>query len=75
MHLASVRYKGGMESFLAVLDADRQLFAAQLDLAAVQRDQLLTIVQLYKALGGGWEPIRQPPDNPIGSDPEPPEER
>jgi multidrug efflux system outer membrane protein len=70
--LANVRYKGGMESFLAVLDADRQLFAAQLDLAAVQRDQLLTIVQLYKALGGGWEPIRQPPDNPIGSDPEPP---
>jgi outer membrane protein, multidrug efflux system len=68
--LAIVRYKGGMESFLAVLDADRQLFAAQLDLAAVQRDQLLTIVQLYKALGGGWELIRQPPDNPIASDPE-----
>lgn len=54
-HLANLRYKGGLESFLAVLDADRQLFATQLDLAAVQRDQLLTLVQLYKALGGGWE--------------------
>lgn len=53
--LANLRYKGGMESFLAVLDADRQLFSSQLDLAEVQRDQLLTIVQLYKALGGGWE--------------------
>ncbi len=59
--LANVRYQGGLESFLAVLDADRQLFAAQLDLAAVQRDQLLTLVQLYKALGGGWE-RRDPPE-------------
>jgi len=30
----------------------------------VQRDQLLTLVQLYKALGGGWEPLRKPPDLP-----------
>jgi multidrug efflux system outer membrane protein len=45
-----------------VLDADRQLFTAELDLAAVQRDQLLTLVQLYKALGGGWEPLRPPAD-------------
>ena len=59
---ATKRYKGGLESFLSVLDADRQLFTAELDLAAVQRDQLLTLVQLYKALGGGWEPLRQPPD-------------
>lgn len=59
--LANIRYKGGLESFLVVLDADRQLFAAQLDLAAVQRDQLLTIVQLYKALGGGWERRDPPP--------------
>lgn len=34
--LANLRYKGGMESFLAVLDADRQLFSSQLDLAGVQ---------------------------------------
>ena len=53
--VASKRYKGGLEPFLAVLDADRQLFTAELDLATVQLDQLVTLVQLYKALGGGWE--------------------
>jgi multidrug efflux system outer membrane protein len=51
--LAKKRFKGGLESFLTVLDSERQLFSAQLDLAAVQRDRLLTLVQLYKALGGG----------------------
>jgi multidrug efflux system outer membrane protein len=53
--LANLRYKGGLDSYLAVLDADRQLFDAELQLAQVQRDQLLTVVQLYQALGGGWE--------------------
>jgi multidrug efflux system outer membrane protein len=53
--LANKRFKGGLESFLTVLDSERQLFSAKLDLAAVQRDQLLTLVQLYKALGGGPE--------------------
>lgn len=53
--VATKRYKGGLDPFLAVLDADRQLFAAELDLATVQLDQLITLVQLYKALGGGWE--------------------
>lgn len=52
---ATKRYKGGIDPFLAVLDADRQLFTAELDLAVVQQNQLLTLVQLYKALGGGWE--------------------
>ena len=52
--VATKRYKGGLEPFLSVLDADRQLFTAELDLATVQRDQLFTLVQLYKALGGGW---------------------
>jgi multidrug efflux system outer membrane protein len=54
-NLANKRYKGGIESYLAVLDADRQLFTAELDLAVVEQNQLLTLVQLYKALGGGWE--------------------
>jgi multidrug efflux system outer membrane protein len=60
--LANKRYKGGIDSYLAVLDADRQLFTAELDLAVVQRDQLLTLVQLYKALGGGWETGVKSPD-------------
>ncbi len=58
--LANTRFKGGLESFLSVLDSERQLFGAKLDLAAVQRDRLLTLVQLYKALGGGAEIIREP---------------
>ncbi|MGV8075190.1 MAG: efflux transporter outer membrane subunit [Syntrophobacteraceae bacterium] len=53
--IANIRYKGGIESYLAVLDADRQLFSAELDLATARQNQLLTIVQLYKALGGGWQ--------------------
>ena len=54
--MANKRYKGGLESFLTVLDSDRQLFSAELDLASVHLAQLVTVVQLYKALGGGWEP-------------------
>jgi multidrug efflux system outer membrane protein len=56
--LANKRFRGGLESFLTVLDSERQLFSAQLELAAVQRDRLLTLVQLYKALGGGPELAR-----------------
>ena len=39
---------------LSALDADRDLFNAELILAQSQRDELLALVQLYKALGGGW---------------------
>jgi multidrug efflux system outer membrane protein len=63
-HLANVRYKGGLESYLAVLDAERELFTAELDLVTVLRDQLITFVQLYKALGGGWEADAPFPDAP-----------
>ncbi|MCK8603418.1 efflux transporter outer membrane subunit [Desulfoferrobacter suflitae] len=59
--LARKRFKGGLETFLTVLDSDRQLFSAELDLASVHLAQLLTVVQLYKALGGGWEPITMHP--------------
>jgi outer membrane protein, multidrug efflux system len=49
------RYDGGVSSYLEVLDADRQLFQAQLDLATAQRDELNGFVSLYKAVGGGWQ--------------------
>jgi multidrug efflux system outer membrane protein len=55
LFLANLRYTRGLATYLDVLDADRQLFNAQLDLAATIRDQLTAVVQLYKALGGGWE--------------------
>jgi multidrug efflux system outer membrane protein len=53
--LAYLRYNGGVSNLLEALDADRELFDAELSLAQVRRDELLTVVQLYKALGGGWQ--------------------
>lgn len=53
--LANLRYTGGVSPYLEVLDADRQLFDAELGLVRVQRDELLAVVRLYKALGGGWQ--------------------
>jgi multidrug efflux system outer membrane protein len=54
VRLAYVRYRGGVDTQLSALDADRDLFQAQLDLARTRLDELLSVVQLYKALGGGW---------------------
>ncbi len=49
------RYRGGVDTLLNALDADRDLFDAELRLAQVQRDELVSVVQLYRALGGGWQ--------------------
>jgi multidrug efflux system outer membrane protein len=49
------RYQGGVDSLLSALDADRDLFDAELRLAQVKRDELVSVVQLYRALGGGWQ--------------------
>jgi multidrug efflux system outer membrane protein len=53
--LAYMRYRGGVDTLLNALDADRDLFDAELSLAEANRDELLSVVQLYKALGGGWQ--------------------
>jgi len=53
--LAHQRYEGGVDTLLNALDADRELFNSELDLAQTKRDELLSLVQLYKALGGGWQ--------------------
>jgi NodT family efflux transporter outer membrane factor (OMF) lipoprotein len=55
--LAYVRYHGGVDTLLNALDADRDLFQAQLTLSQLRRNELLSVVQLYKALGGGWQSI------------------
>ena len=52
--LAHARYEGGVDTLLNALDADRELFSAELNLAQTRRNELLALVQLYKALGGGW---------------------
>lgn len=54
VRLARLRFDGGVESYLGVLDAERDLFDAELDLARVERDRLMSAVRLYRALGGGW---------------------
>jgi len=52
--LAYVRYEGGVDTLLNALDADRDLFQAELTLSQIRLNELLSVVQLYKALGGGW---------------------
>ena len=54
LHLAELRYKGGISNYLDVLTSKRSLFDAELSLTATRRLHLVSIVQLYKALGGGW---------------------
>lgn len=53
--LARDRYQGGAASYLEVLTNDSNLFTAQLNLITAQRNEALTLVQLYIALGGGWQ--------------------
>ena len=53
--LAYLRYQGGVDSLLNALDSDRELFDAELNLTQTKRNELLSLVQLYKALGGGWQ--------------------
>ncbi|HKP82489.1 MAG TPA: efflux transporter outer membrane subunit [Pyrinomonadaceae bacterium] len=53
--LSYLRYTGGVATLLEALDADRELFEAERSLALARRDELLSVVQLYRALGGGWQ--------------------
>ena len=53
--LSYVRYKGGVDTLLDALDADRDLFDAEVRLSQLRRDELVSVVQLYRALGGGWQ--------------------
>ena len=52
--LSTQRYQGGIDSYLPVLDAQRNLFQGELELARIRQRELTSIVQLYRALGGGW---------------------
>jgi multidrug efflux system outer membrane protein len=54
LRLQRMRFKSGVSSYLEVLDAERQVYAAQIDQARAGRDHLLAHVDLYRALGGGW---------------------
>ena len=54
LELAELRYRGGVAAYLEVLDAQRSLFGAELDETQTIGSHLVSLVQLYKALGGGW---------------------
>ena len=49
------RYRGGITTYLEVLDGQRSLFTAELTLAQARGNEYQSLVQLYKALGGGWQ--------------------
>jgi multidrug efflux system outer membrane protein len=53
--LAYMRFRGGVDTMLNALNSDQDLFIAEVSLAQARRDELLSLVQLYKALGGGWQ--------------------
>jgi multidrug efflux system outer membrane protein len=50
-----MRYRGGTANYLEVLDSQRSLFNAELSLAHDRNNEYQGLVQLYKALGGGWQ--------------------
>jgi outer membrane protein, multidrug efflux system len=54
-HLSDIRYKGGATSYLEVLTNQTNYFSAQLNLAQAQLNELNALVQLFRALGGGWQ--------------------
>jgi multidrug efflux system outer membrane protein len=53
--LSALRYKGGATSYLEVLTSETNYFSAELNLAQARSSELLAMVQLYLALGGGWQ--------------------
>ena len=52
--LANLRYDNGYSGYIEVLDAERGLFAAELDYTAAKGDTYFAMVDLYKSMGGGW---------------------
>ena len=71
--LSRLRYETGLSSYLEVLIADQQLFQLELQLASTRGGQLRVIAQLYRALGGGWQPEQQaPPPGQPATPPPPP---
>lgn len=60
-NLSRMRYEGGLSSYLEVLDADRRLFDAETLLAKTKGRQMAALVQLYRALGGGWQMKKEVP--------------
>ncbi len=54
LRLTDLRYRAGVVSYIEILDAQRQLLSAEVDLVRARRAEMVGVVQLYRALGGGW---------------------
>jgi len=57
VRLAGLRYEGGVDNYLTLLDAQRAQLDAELSQSGLERQYRVAVVQLYKALGGGWDPV------------------
>ena len=65
LQLAEVRYRGGVTDYLEVLDAQRSLFSAELDEVQAITGQIVSLIRLYKALGGGWPSVGAAPADAV----------
>jgi multidrug efflux system outer membrane protein len=73
--LSRERYDIGLSSYIEILIADQQLFQLELELARTRGDEMRALAQLYRALGGGWQPeppTTPPPTAPTAPPPTPP---
>jgi outer membrane protein, multidrug efflux system len=59
VNLSIMRYTGGTTNYLEVLDGQRALYAAELTLAQDRGNEYLSLVQVYRSLGGGWQQTQQ----------------
>ena len=57
VRIAGLRYEGGVDNYLTLLDAQRAQLDADLQSSGLERQYRVAVVQLYKALGGGWDPV------------------
>jgi len=71
LRLAETRYSGGVADYLEVLDAQRSLFTAEYHEVQAISGQLLSLIRLYKALGGGWPPMPEGSGGPMAGDQSP----
>lgn len=58
LRLSDARFKRGVDSYLGVLDAQRALYTAQQNLISTQLSRFTNLVTFYKAMGGGWEELK-----------------
>jgi outer membrane protein, multidrug efflux system len=65
VEMSQKRYVGGLSTYFEVLDAQQELYPAAFELARTERDQLLAVVRLYRALGGGWNTYEETPRVPL----------